>query len=80
MCWTLPSPLERVPQSQGGITSASLLRAVRRIISSVNLVAMDLVEVSPAYDSSAGITAEAAHRIVLEAISALAWVRTQRRV
>ena len=56
----------------GGITSTALLRAVRRIISSVNLVAMDVVEVSPAYDNSAGITAEAAHRIVLEAISALA--------
>jgi len=45
---------------------------VRRIVGSdVHLVAMDIVEVSPPYDSS-NITAQLAHRVVLEAISALA--------
>ena len=48
-----------------------LLRAVRRIVGRVNLAGMDVVEVAPAYDS-AEITAMAAHRCVLEAISALA--------
>ncbi len=56
----------------GGITSAQLLRAVRRIVSSVDLVGADIVEVSPPYDGTAAITAEAAHRVGLEIISALA--------
>ena len=42
-----------------------LLSAVRRIASSVDLCAMDMVEVSPPYDL-AEITALAAHRVVLE--------------
>ena len=63
----------------GGITSAELLRAVRRIVTSVKTVAMDVVEVSPPYDGPGAITAEVAHRVVLEAISALAWRRTQER-
>ena len=61
----------------GGITSAELLRAVRRIVAAVKLVAVDVVEVSPPYDGPGAITAEAAHRVVLEAISALAWQRSQ---
>ena len=61
----------------GGINSTELLRAVRRIASSVELVAVDVVEVSPPYDGPGAITAEVAHRVVLEAISALAWKRTQ---
>ena len=61
----------------GGITSAELLRAVRRIASTVKLVAMDVVEVSPPFDGPGAITSEAAHRVVLEAISALAWFREQ---
>ena len=59
----------------GGISSTELLRAVRRIASSVNLVAVDVVEVSPPYDDQGAITAEVAHRVVLEAISAVAWSR-----
>ncbi|MCX8250298.1 MAG: agmatinase [Dehalococcoidia bacterium] len=56
----------------GGLSGRELLRAVRRIVGSdVHLVAMDVVEVSPPYDSS-DITAQLAHRVVLEAISALA--------
>ncbi|MEE9198756.1 MAG: agmatinase family protein, partial [Dehalococcoidia bacterium] len=61
----------------GGILPSELLRAVRRIVSRVELVAMDLVEVSPPYDDRGAVTAEVAHRVVLEAISALAWKRAQ---
>ena len=55
----------------GGLITRELLRAIRRIVGSVELAAMDVVEVSPPYDQS-DITAAAAHRCVLEAISALA--------
>ena len=55
----------------GGMLARELLRAVRQIASSVELVGMDVVEVSPPYDH-AEITAAAAHRCVLEALSALA--------
>jgi agmatinase len=56
----------------GGLTSRELLGAVRRIVGSTRLVGMDVVEVSPAYDGPGAITAEVAHRVVLEALSALA--------
>lgn len=57
----------------GGLTSGELLQAVRRIVSSdVTLVAMDVVEVAPPYDGPGGITAQLAHRVVMEAISGLA--------
>jgi formimidoylglutamase len=55
----------------GGLMTRELLRAVRRIVGQVRLAAMDVVEVAPAYDTSE-VTAAAAHRCVLEAISALA--------
>ena len=48
-----------------------LLRAVRRIAAEVEIAGMDVVEVSPPYDH-AEVTAMAANRVVLEAISALA--------
>jgi agmatinase len=56
----------------GGLTSRELLSAVRRIVSQTRLVGMDVVEVAPAYDGPGAITAEVAHRVVLEALSALA--------
>ncbi len=59
----------------GGMLARELLRAVRQIVGQVDLVGMDVVEVSPPYDS-AEITALLAHRVVLEAISALAAKRT----
>ena len=59
----------------GGLTSRELLGAVRRIVSAVRLVGMDIVEVSPAYDGPGAITAEVAHRIALEALSMLALKR-----
>lgn len=55
----------------GGISAAELLRAIRTIALQVPIAGMDVVEVSPPYDS-AGITAEVAHRCVLELVSAIA--------
>ncbi|HZD16838.1 MAG TPA: agmatinase, partial [Actinomycetota bacterium] len=55
----------------GGLLPRELLRAVRQIVGQVDLVGMDVVEVSPPYDHSE-VTAMLAHRVVLEAISALA--------
>jgi agmatinase len=55
----------------GGLLTRELLRAIRRVVSEVELAAMDIVEVSPPYDH-AEVTAMAAHRCALEAISALA--------
>jgi agmatinase len=59
----------------GGMLARELLRAVRQIVGQVELVGMDVVEVSPPYDS-AEVTALLAHRVVLEAISALAAKRS----
>jgi agmatinase len=55
----------------GGMSTRELLRAVRRLVLDKGLVGMEVVEVSPPYDH-AQITAMAAHRVVLEALSALA--------
>lgn len=55
----------------GGLITRELLRAVRRIVGSVELAGMDIVEVSPPYDH-ADVTAAAANRCALEAIAALA--------
>ncbi len=59
----------------GGLTSAQVLRAVRRMASEVGMVAMDVVEVSPPYDSGNNITALFAHRCVLEALTGVAMRR-----
>jgi len=64
------APGTGTPES-GGMLARELLRAVRQIVSQVELVGMDVVEVSPPYDH-AEITAILAHRCVMEAISALA--------
>ena len=55
----------------GGMLTRELLRAIRQIVGAVELVGMDVVEVAPPFDV-AEVTAAAAHRCVLEAISALA--------
>ena len=55
----------------GGMLSRELRRAVRRFVGRVDLAGMDVVEVAPPYDH-AEITALLAHRVVMEAISALA--------
>ena len=55
----------------GGMLTRELLRAIRQVVGRVELAAMDVVEVAPPFDH-AEVTAAAAHRCVLEAISALA--------
>ncbi len=55
----------------GGLLTRELLRAIRQIVGAVELAGMDIVEVSPPYDH-AEVTATAAHRCAMEAISALA--------
>jgi agmatinase len=55
----------------GGMLSREVLRAIRQVVMAVELAGMDVVEVAPAYDV-AEITAAAANRCVMEAISALA--------
>jgi len=61
----------------GGMLTRELLWAVRRIATRVDLCAVDVVEVSPPYDH-AEITALAAHRIALEAISGIALYRSRQ--
>jgi len=60
----------------GGLTGRQLLDAVRRIAMSVPLAGIDVVEVSPPYDH-AEVTAFLGNRVVLEALSGLAWRRRQ---
>jgi agmatinase len=64
------APGTGTPES-GGMLGRELLRAVRRIAGAVDLVGMDVVEVSPPYDH-AEITAMLAANVIMEALSALA--------
>jgi arginase family enzyme len=59
----------------GGLASADVLRAVRRMSAEVGMIGMDVVEVSPPYDSGNNITALFAHRCVLEALTGTAMRR-----
>jgi agmatinase len=61
----------------GGLTGRQLLDAVRRIAMSLPLAGIDVVEVSPPYDH-AEVTAFLGNRVVLEALSGMAW--RQRRL
>jgi agmatinase len=56
----------------GGLTSRQLLDAVRRVAMSVRLAGVDVVEVAPPYDH-AEVTAYLGNRVVLEALSGMAW-------
>ncbi len=56
----------------GGLTSAEVMGAVRRLSAEVGLVAMDVVEVSPPYDGPGAITALLANRAVREAMTGIA--------
>jgi hypothetical protein len=56
----------------GGMNPADLLRAVRAIVLETPVVGVDVVEVSPPYDDNAETTVNAAHRVVLETLGALA--------
>jgi len=58
----------------GGLTSRQLLDAVRRVAMEIPLAGIDVVEVSPPFDS-AEITAYLGNRVVLEALSGVAWRR-----
>ncbi|HUC15683.1 MAG TPA: agmatinase [Acidimicrobiales bacterium] len=58
----------------GGLSARELLGAVRRIAGELPVGGMDVVEVSPPYDHSE-ITAYLANRVVLEALSGIAWRR-----
>jgi arginase family enzyme len=60
----------------GGLTGRQLLDAVRRIAMELPLAGVDVVEVAPPYDH-AEITAFLANRVVLEALSGIAWRRRQ---
>lgn len=61
----------------GGMTTRELFYALRTVVMAKGLAGMDVVEVSPPYDH-AQITAMAAHRSVLEVLSALALHRKGR--
>jgi agmatinase len=58
----------------GGLSARALLDAVRRITMELPVAGLDVVEVAPPYDH-AEITAYLANRIVLEALSGMAWRR-----
>ncbi|HEY2549408.1 MAG TPA: agmatinase [Streptosporangiaceae bacterium] len=60
----------------GGLTGRQLLDAVRRIAMELPVAGLDVVEVAPPYDH-AEITAFLANRVVLEALSGIAWRRRQ---
>lgn len=55
----------------GGLVAADLLRAVRRLGQEHQIVAMDIVEVSPAYDH-ADCTINVANRLFLECLAGMA--------
>ena len=62
----------------GGLTSRQLLDAVRRCAIELPVAGIDVVEVSPPYDH-AEVTAYLANRVVLEALSGIAWRRRRER-
>jgi arginase family enzyme len=61
----------------GGLTGRQLLDAVRRIAMELPLAGIDVVEVAPPFDT-AEVTAFLANRVVLEALSGIAWQRRRQ--
>jgi agmatinase len=55
----------------GGMNPVDLLRMVRKLALECNVVALDLVEVSPPFDVSDG-TVNNGHRVVFEALAGMA--------
>ena len=55
----------------GGFAPIDLLRVVRQIVLDTNVVAMDVMEVAPAYDH-ADVTVNNAHGLIWEALGAMA--------
>jgi agmatinase len=62
----------------GGLTSRQLLDAVRRATMELPVVGVDVVEVSPPYDHGE-VTAYLGGRVVLEALSGIAWQRRRAK-
>ena len=62
----------------GGLAPVDLLRAVRRVVLETEVVAMDVTEVSPPYDH-ADLTVNNAHRLIWEALAAMAFKRREGR-
>jgi agmatinase len=62
----------------GGMTPADLLQAVRMLATTANVVALDVVEVSPPFDH-ADQTINNAHRVIFETLAGLAYKRTHAR-
>jgi agmatinase len=60
----------------GGLSGRQLLDAVRRIAMELPVAGVDVVEVAPPYDH-AEVTAYLANRVVLEALSGIAWRRAR---
>jgi agmatinase len=61
----------------GGLTARQLLDAVRRCATELPVVGLDVVELSPPYDGPGEVTAYLANRVVLEALSGIAWQRAR---
>jgi agmatinase len=61
----------------GGFAPIDLLRVVRQIVLDTNVVAMDVMEVAPAYDH-ADVTVNNAHGLIWEALGALAYKNKHR--
>ncbi len=62
----------------GGLSARQLLDAVRRCAMELPVCGLDVVEVAPPYDH-AEVTAYLANRVVLEALSGIAWRRRRLR-
>ncbi len=60
----------------GGLSARQLLDAVRRVAMELPLCGVDVVELSPPFDH-AEVTAYLSNRIVLEALSGMAWRRAK---
>lgn len=65
----LPSPPAGTPESGGWTTRE--VKKILRGLSGLNLVGLDVVEVSPAYDTNAELTGMAAADLVQEFVSLL---------
>ena len=65
------------PGSSNEVRIDELLKSIRRLATDLPVAGMEVVEVSPPYDS-ADITALLAHRVILEALSGIALRRSGR--
>ena len=63
----------------GGFAPIDLLRIVRRLVLETDVVAFDIMEVSPPYDH-ADLTVNNAHRLIWEALAALAYKKRARKL